>query len=49
MNMKKVLCIAICVMICLLSAGAFACTGVYIGKEASTDGTIIIARSNDTQ
>ena len=47
--MKKVLCIAICVMICLLSAGAFACTGVYIGKEASTDGTIIIARSNDTQ
>ncbi len=49
MNMKQVLCIAICVMICLLSAGAFACTGVYIGKEASTDGTIIIARSNDTQ
>ena len=47
--MKKVLCLTICLMICLLSAGAFACTGVYIGKEASADGTIIIARSNDTQ
>ena len=47
--MKKVLCIMIYMMICLLAAGASACTGVYIGKEASADGTIIIARSNDTQ
>jgi len=47
--MKKVLCIMICMVICFLAAGASACTGVYIGKEASTDGTIIIARSNDTQ
>jgi len=47
--MKKVLCIAVCFMICLLSVAASACTGVYVGKEASTDGTIIIARSNDSQ
>ena len=26
-----------------------ACTGIYVGPEASTDGTVIIARSNDTQ
>jgi len=47
--MKRVLCIAFCLMICLLSASASACTGVYIGKEVSVDGTIMIARSNDTQ
>ena len=47
--MKKVLCTVLCLMICLLSAAASACTGVYIGKEASVDGTIIIARSNDSQ
>lgn len=29
------------------ASGAFACTGVYVGKEASEDGTIIIARSED--
>ena len=27
---------------------AFACTGVYVGKQVSTDGTTIIARSVDT-
>ncbi len=26
-----------------------ACTAVYVGKEASDDGTVIIARSNDSQ
>lgn len=29
------------------SSGAFACTGVYVGKKASADGTTIIARSED--
>ncbi|MBO4904295.1 MAG: C69 family dipeptidase [Lachnospiraceae bacterium] len=33
---------------CLVDiAEAVACTGVYVGKEASADGTTIIARSND--
>lgn len=31
----------------LLSGGALACTGVYVGKDASKDGTYIIARSED--
>lgn len=29
------------------ATGALACTGVYVGPEASADGTAIIARSND--
>ena len=33
---------------CLLTVTeAFSCTGVYVGKDASADGTTIIARSND--
>lgn len=34
-------------MILTTASGAFACTGLYVGKEASEDGTIIIARSED--
>lgn len=30
-----------------LSAPAFACTGMYVGKEVSKDGTTVIARSED--
>jgi len=31
----------------ITTAGAYACTGVYVGKKVSTDGTTIIARSED--
>ena len=34
-------------MILTTTSGAFACTGLYVGKEASEDGTTIIARSED--
>ena len=40
------------VMIMVLNCGvisAWGCTGVYIGKDASVDGSVILARSNDTQ
>ena len=47
--MKKILCLLVCILFCLLTVSASACTGVYIGKDVSTDGTYIIARSNDTQ
>ena len=49
--MKKTLCMPVLLLLlfCLTTAGAYACTGVYIGREATTDGSIIIARSNDTQ
>ena len=46
--MKKYLCIlAVLVFFVLNSSTSYACTGVYIGKEASADGTFILARSND--
>lgn len=37
------------VMLLSLTTEAFACTGIYVGPEVSTDGTTIIARSNDNQ
>ena len=46
--MKK-LSAAICALLVFLLAAspAFACTAVYVGKEASVDGTIMLGRSND--
>ena len=35
-------------LVCGTSA-ALACTGIYVGSEASEDGTVIIARSSDNQ
>ena len=29
--------------------GAMACTAVYVGRDASADGTVMIAKSNDYQ
>ena len=37
------------IMILAVTMQSFACTEVYVGKEASDDGSIIIARSNDYQ
>ena len=46
--MKKTLCIlAVFLFFVLASGTSYACTGIYIGKEASADGTLILARSND--
>ena len=46
--MKKYLCILAVLLFFVLNSGtSLACTGVYIGKEASADGTFILARSND--
>lgn len=40
-------------VICMLLAGTASvsaeCTGVYVGPEASSDGSVILARCNDTQ
>lgn len=41
--------ILIVVLFCAFAGSAYACTGVYIGPEASTDGTTILAKSNDYQ
>ena len=45
--MKKLICLFLTLLI--LTANAYACTGVYVGKKASIDGSYIIARSNDNQ
>ncbi len=47
--MKKYLRILAAVLVgtMLLSTSALACTGVYVGKDVSDQGTYIIARSED--
>lgn len=47
--MKKLRLIVCTVILTLVAttAGAFACTGMYVGKDVSKDGTTIIARSED--
>lgn len=37
------------VLTVIFTQNVFACTGVYVGKDISADGTYIIARSNDFQ
>ena len=41
--------VLLCVMLFALSSKAWACTGIYVGPEASEDGTVLIAKSNDYQ
>ena len=48
--MRKVLLSVSCLSFLLVSTiSANACTAVYVGKDVSTDGTIILAKSNDYQ
>ncbi len=55
MKKRKMIIQIICVgalMMLLICAGAihaYACTAVYVGSEASDDGTVIMAKSNDYQ
>ena len=47
--LKKTRCalILVCILSLLCLASGSACTAVYVGKDASDDGTIMIAKSND--
>ena len=47
MRKLKVLAIALALMLAFGTASSFACSAVYVGKNVSTDGTTIIARSED--
>lgn len=50
-KLLRMICSAVLVLtaICADSAQAYACTAVYVGPEASADGTVIMAKSNDYQ
>lgn len=45
--MKKIVSLALALAMMLSCTSAFACTGFYIGKEASTNGTTIIGHTVD--
>lgn len=46
-QMSKLLVTGLAAALVLGNVSAFACTGAYVGKEVSADGTTIIARSED--
>ena len=46
---SKIMAVILLVMLAACSQPAAACTGIYVGRGASTDGTVIIARSSDNQ
>ena len=46
--MKRFFLTAILVLVVMIfPLNCYACTGVYVGRDASADGTIILAKSND--
>ena len=47
MRRTKVIALVLSLAMVMSTAGAFACTGVYIGKDVSKDGTTIVGRSED--
>ena len=48
--MKRFLLTAVLVLaVIILPLNCFACTGVYVGRDASADGTVILGKSNDYQ
>ena len=46
-KLKKILPIALAVMLCLSSVNALACTAIYVGANLTSDGSTIFARSED--
>ena len=47
--MKKSISTLLLLGTALLPMQSYACTAVYVGKNASADGTVIFAKSNDYQ
>ena len=49
MKMRRLKLVAFVMTLAMVisTASAFACTGAYVGKDVSEDGTTIIARSED--
>ena len=46
---KKLIILVLCGVLLLSIQSCFACTGVYVGQNASADGSVIFGRSNDLQ
>lgn len=44
---KRVVCLAVTVAMLLATTGALACTGYYVGKDASVSGAYIIGHTVD--
>lgn len=49
LKLAAVLAVTLFTVLGLDTLTAYCCTGVYIGKDVSADGSVILARSNDTQ
>ncbi len=47
MRKLKLVAVALALTLIISTSGAFACTGMYVGKDASAEGTTLIARSED--
>ena len=47
MRKKSTISIILCLALLLSAAPVYACTGVYVGREVSAEGTTLIARSED--
>ncbi len=47
--MKRFFAILAVLMLLAAAPGALGCTAFYVGRQASTDGTVIMAKSNDNQ
>lgn len=49
-NVKITAVFLFCIVMILCGLNAtYACTAIYVGKDASDDGTVMIAKSNDYQ
>ena len=47
--MKRILIMMLALAVLAIPIGALGCTAVYIGRDASEDGSVIMAKSNDYQ
>lgn len=47
--MKRILAMILLSALLILPQGAMACTGVYVGRQVSEDGTMLFGKSNDYQ
>ena len=47
MKKAKIIALTLALTMILTTSGAFACTGMYIGKDVSAEGTTVVARSED--